>query len=248
MTPGSLAAALAAFPLMLVAQPITASLSKSPDGTEEIKVRNGGASEIVAFVVYAPRASDGLTGETPRLAPDAPFLFFLDLLDPGAKSLAAGEERSLTRVRFAPRRGKPVPIFEESLVSAGILADGTTVGDPFLLRRLLLRRCNLLQAVEVSLEMLNDAGRRNVPREDLIQQFTRMADSLRHWYLPPEQQAGREVYRSIIGRLTSLPSQPPGAPFPPSAFVDEETAQLNRRRIRLLESQPSLAAAALLGR
>jgi hypothetical protein len=144
-----------------------------------------------------------------------------------------------------PNAGKP--LFEQP-VTAGIFVDGATTGDPALLTRLMLRRGNMLLAVETTLETLFDAGRRNVPRDQLIGQFRAMADSVRRWYLPYEQQVGLGLYRSIIGKLTNLPAGQAGSPFPPSDFVEQEVALLRPHRVALLESQPSLADMARIGR
>jgi hypothetical protein len=140
------------------------------------------------------------------------------------------------------------PVYRPPLVTAGIFADGATTGDAALLNRLILRRCNMLQAVETALEMLSDAGRHNALRGQLIKQFKMMADSVRRWYVPPEQRVGSGVYQSIVGKLINLPEEQLGSPFPPTAFVAQETAMLNQQRVALLESQPSLADAAFIGR
>jgi hypothetical protein len=185
----------------------------------------------------------------------APFVVFSDLLiEPATTPLVAGEERVVmargVQARpSAPGRDSPGQrVLEEPIVTAGILADGTTTGDLALLARLILRRSNMLLAVETALETLLDAGRRNVPRDQFIEQFMKMADSLRRSYLPPEQQVGRGPHQSIVGKLMNLPEGEAGSPFPLSTFVAQETAILNRQRVTLLDSQPSLADAVLIGR
>ena len=151
------------------------------------------------------------------------------------------------RIGAAPRLAGRC-LLEEPIVAAGIFADGTTTGDAALLTRLILRRSSMLLAVETALQTLLDAGRHILPRDRLIAQFKRLADSLNRWYLPPEQQVGRGLYQSIAGKLMNLPEMQVGSPFPPSTFVAQETAALNRQRVTLLRSQPSLADAAFIGR
>jgi len=68
-----------------------------------------------------------------------------------------------------------------------------------------------------------------------------MADFLWRWYVPPEQQTAREVYRSIYDKLKQVPEQPAGAPFPPTVSVEEQVRILNQERVALLASQPPLS-------
>jgi hypothetical protein len=234
-------AAILACAFSLNAQ-ITAVLNRFPARSSEIRIRNNSAVSLAAFAIdMAPAAQD---------APiSAPLLVYVDTaVDQTAMPLLPSQEYTVP-VPSRSRPGQPrEDLFEPPIVTAGIFADGATTGDPALLRRLILRRCNMLQAVEAALEVLSDAGRHNVPRGQLIEQFRKMVDSVNHWYLPQEQQVGRSLYQSIIGKLTNLPEGPLGSPFPPTAFVEEETARLNRQRVALLDSQPSLADAALIGR
>ena len=122
------------------------------------------------------------------------------------------------------------PLFEQP-IAAGIFADGTTAGNAALLTWLMDRRNNMLLTVEMPLETLLDAGKPDVPRDQLIKQFRMMADSARRWYLPPEQRVGLGLYRLIIGKLMYLPEEEVGSPFRPNTFVALETARLNRQRV-----------------
>jgi hypothetical protein len=186
---------------------------------------------------------------------NAPFVVYSDpLIDPDAKPLPAGEERVVMAMsdRPLPRyTGKLrfVPFvtathnLEEPVAAAGILDNGATTVDAALLRTLVVRRSNMLQAIEIALETLSDVGQHNVPREQLIARFKKMAVSARRWYIPPEQRVAGLVYQSILAKLTDLPVEEVGSPFPPTTFIAEETAMLNQRRVAILESQPRLADA-----
>jgi len=221
---------------------ITATLNRLPIGSPEIRIRNNSAVSLAAFAI---RMDPVVRSD----ADNAPLMVYMDTaVDTMATPLLPNQERTVpVPIRFRPE-GPVEDLFEQPIVTAGIFADGTTTGDAALLTRLLSRRSNMLAAVETAMDMLSDAGRHNVPRDHLIEQFKKMARSVSHWYLPPEQQAGRDLYQSIIGKLMNLPDEPVGSAFPPSAFVEQETAMLNRQRVTLSESQPSLADAALIGR
>ena len=229
---------------------IAATLNHLPDGMDEVRIRNNSASSLVAFVVTVKQVPKSVYSS------NAPFVVYSDpLIEPAAKPLPPGEERVLITAGVASgldSQSRPwcfgaCSRLQEPVVAAGIFASGEPTGDAALLTRLILRRSSLLQAVEVALETLSDAGRHNVRRDELVGQFKKMVASVNHWYLPPEQQVGRDVYQSIIGQLMDLPVEV-GSPFPPTAFVAEETAMLNRQRVMLLESQPSLAEALLIER
>lgn len=229
-----------AFPLY---PQITVKLNRLPDSVDEVRIRNSSTLSLVAFVV---------TTQQVRLTPyasSAPFVVYSDpLIDPAKTPLAAGAERVVMTAGFRDHTGTSHRLFAEPVMAAGILADGTTIGDAALLTRLMSRRSNMLLAVETALETLTDAGRHNVPRDRLIDQFKRMADSLNRWYLSAEQQVGHNLYQSIMGKLMDLPEEQAGAPFPPVDFVTQETAALNRERVDLLRSHPSLADAAFVAR
>lgn len=218
---------------------IVATLSRSPGGMPELRIRNSSAASLTAFSI-------GMNPKYLDAEDRAPFLAFFDTLIDDTAPLEPNHERTVP-VPLRLRPGRTIEdLFEPPIIVAGILSDGTTTGDAVLLTRLMVRRRNMLLAVETTLETLSDAGRRNVPRDQLTQQFRKMADSMWRWYVPLEQQVGRRLYLSIIEKLRTIPAGPVGSPFPPSAFVAAETTTLNKLRVSLLESQPSLANARLI--
>jgi hypothetical protein len=213
---------------------VTAILNRHPARSPEIAIQNHSAVALTAFAIGMPSVD-----------PDAaPFLFYLDSATDvnSALPLPPNQEYAIP-LTTGLRRGQPVDLFQPPIAIAGIFAGGATTGDPALLSRLLSRRGSMLQAVELTREILSDAGSRNVPRRQLIEQFRQLDVSLDHWYLPPEQQVGRALYQSIAAKLLNLPQVRFGAPFPPSAFVEQELAWLNRRRTLLMESKPGLRSA-----
>ena len=239
---------------------ITARLNRLPDGMDELRIRNNSSTSLMVFAVAAKRApsTPASIGELPRnsgrtadAAVRNPFVVYSDpLIEPAAKPLLASEERvmAVTFMLRTPAGTLQPWSLEEPIVTAGISADGAATGDPALLSRLMLRRSNMLLAVETALEALSGAERQNVSRYQLIVQFKKITDSLHRWYLPLEQQIGLRVYEPILGKLVNMPKGQDGSPDPLSSFIEEETVLLRQRRVTLSESQPSLVDAALLGR
>jgi len=172
---------------------ITTTLNRLPNGVEEVRIRNNSPTSLVAYAVTVNRVPQN------PYASNAPFVVYSDpLLDPDAKPLPAGEERVVMamsdrplptytgKLRFVPFVAATHNL-EEPVAAAGILDNGATTGDAALLRTIVVRRSNMLQAIETALEMLSDVGKHNVPREQLIERFKKMAVSARRWYIPPEQ-------------------------------------------------------------
>lgn len=244
------AASVLACVLSLNAQ-ITAFLKPLPDGSNEVRIRNDAAISLEAFALRANEVSlvEFERSKRPN-RPDAPSTVYVDsMIDEAPARLAPREERIVAEGGVVLWEGQRIVLTHTlPVVTAGIFADGSTSGDSELLRRLVLRRCNMLQAVETTLDIISDAGRRNVPRDVLVNQFRKMADSLNRWYVPLEQRVGHDLYQSMMGKLLNLPDEPIGTPFPPDAFVAQEAAMLNRQRLELVESQPGLSEAAVIHR
>ena len=206
---------------------ITVTETRTPSGTLIFKVKITSDVALTAAAV-----SYRIEGR------DSPEFWYLDELTDEA---APKREFEIGPRQIIPRGGKaPVLTVSQQPVTAAIFHDGTTTGAPDLIRRLVWRRCNLLQAVELSLETISEAGRHNVSRTRMIAEFKRLSTSARRWYLPPEQQMSAGVYQTIVGKLINLPEPPLGSAFPPAEFVEQETERLNRQRTVLLESKPNL--------
>jgi len=146
-------ACLLAGACMLPAQ-ISTKLDRLPGGLEQIQVRNESKADLVALVVRGKQLT-----RSPE-EPSGPSFIFLDALESDWDALAPGEERALKKVpEWGGRR-----VFEEPIVAAGIFADGSTAGDPALLRLLMAHRGNRLAAIETALDALTEAGRRCLRR------------------------------------------------------------------------------------
>ena len=181
---------------------IVTTLTRLSNGSTEIKIRNTSALSLTAFVIRAAVVGKNHAyGETADN--HAPFMAYYDpAVDSTTEPLLPNQERTLptiavmcatpqgglgTVLRREEQKNDPSLTWAgrsasfcglEQPIIAGILADGSTTGDAALLARLMLRRSNMLLAVETALETLSDAGKRNVPRDRLIEQFTKMADSI----------------------------------------------------------------------
>jgi hypothetical protein len=222
------AASLFAFTFCLDAQ-----ISTTLNGGQ-VWVKNNSSMDVAAFVVAMKRVERSPQNIGP-LAANRPNIIYSDpLIEMTEGPLLPNQERSvqpLTPSAFS---------IEQPILTAGVFADGSTTGDAGLLTRLMFRRSNMLKAVETALEMLSEAGRRNVPRDQLVAEFKKTADSVSGRYLLGEQKIGLGIYQPIIQRLINLPELKIGSPFPPADFVEQETAILRQRRLALLESLPSL--------
>jgi hypothetical protein len=227
-----------AFALFLDAR-ISTVLNRFPARSPEIEIRNNSSVNLTAFAISMAPAGNSA-------ADTAPFVYFADgAIEtdrlPAYELPIPSNQKCSVPVPTGFKAGHQVDLFETTIIHAAVFDDGTTSGDAALLARLLSRRGNMLQAVELAHEVLTDAGKHNVPRGQLIKQFTAMADSLDHWYLPPEQRVGRTLYQSITAQLLNLPQSQVGSAFPPTAFVEQQSAMLNRQRTTLLESLPGLS-------
>jgi hypothetical protein len=217
-------------------------------GSERIVIQNNANKKtLTALVLSVKHVSPDTVPDRDSL--NGPLVIFSDpLIEIKAKPLESGGERVMTMLGVLPPGSfqSGTHLLEKSILTAGIFEDGTTIGDPILLGRLLVRRSNMLQAVETAVALLSNAGGHNIPRRQLVEEFQTLADSLNHWYLPLEQQIGRDLYQSIVGKLINLPEPQFGAPFPPTEFVTQELSTLNQQRIKLLASEPGLQQAAVL--
>ncbi|HYI91923.1 MAG TPA: hypothetical protein VEX68_00120, partial [Bryobacteraceae bacterium] len=102
---------------------VIATLKDSPDGLQEVIVRNNSAANLVAFLVTA--------NQTPRrtAAPNTPLVAYFDpLIEPNFRPLAVNEERVVMRkgVGYSEpaRASKQNPggrrVMEEPIAVAGI--------------------------------------------------------------------------------------------------------------------------------
>jgi len=209
---------------------VTTTLRTHPN--RSVEIRNASAVNLLAFAIrLEPVGPDALSR--------APFVFYLDAVvdDERIEPLAPGQTYGVPVPVLSPLRSRtPVDLYSAPVVTAAIFADGSTFGDADLLAGLMRRRASMLQAVELTREILSDAGKHNVARAQLVGQFRMLADSLDHWYLPREQIVGRGLYQSMAERLMNLPLVQVGEAFPPSDFVGQEVARLSRRRTVLLEA------------
>ncbi|MGH9630970.1 MAG: hypothetical protein ACRD7E_21885, partial [Bryobacteraceae bacterium] len=111
---------------------IVASLNRSPAGMPEMRIRNNAAVSLAAFAA-AMNPSREAEDQTQ-------FVVFFDAVVDKTAPLEPDHERTVP-VPSRSRPGKRIEdLFEPPVITAGILADGTTTGDAVLLTRLMLRR------------------------------------------------------------------------------------------------------------
>jgi hypothetical protein len=240
---------------------VATTISRLPDGSTEIRVQNNAPVELVALAIVAKihgsshAPFEAYDDSATRLGPNRETTYQI-LLTPLAPNkevkvqvvMLCGTDRDVIAV--PPRADKKTRALceLEQPITAAIFADGSTAGEASLLTRMALRRSNMLLAVDTTLDTLSDAGHRNLPRQQLIEEFKKMADALNRWYVVPEQRVGRDLYESIAGKLMNLAEVAAGMPFPPDSFVEQETRVLREQRAVLLQSQASLAETGLFAR
>jgi hypothetical protein len=153
---------------------ITTTVNRLPDGLE-VTIRNNSAVSLAAFAISVNHVALGhvplaaaLRGEAGSAAGNsAPYGLYFDPAIEPAMPLPAGQERVVGAFRW----------LDEKVIAAGIFTDGATTGDAALLTRLMLRRSNMLLAVETALEALSNAGRQSIPRYQLIVQVNRSSEN-----------------------------------------------------------------------
>src|SRR5271165_2999185 len=151
---------------------VFASLNRLPGGWTEITIRNDSALSLAAFAIRVNVISQ----------PDAPFVSYYDpMIDSKAEPLAPFHERALQSVIISCTGARSLSQnrsdceLGQPAITAGIFSDGSTTGDATLLTGLLVQRSNMLLAVETVLDVLAEAGRHNLPRDQLVERFTKMA-------------------------------------------------------------------------
>jgi len=200
----------------------------------QVRIKNNSSTDLVAFVVAMKRVERSPRNIGPITASRPNIIYSDPVIETTQTPLPPNQERSLQ-----PLTPSAYSV-EQPILTAGVFADGTTIGDTGLLTRLMFRRSDMLLAVETALETLADAGRHNVSKDQLVAQFKKLADLVSRRYLLQEQKIGLGIYQPIIGKLINLPETKDGSPFPPTGIVEQETAILRQRRVALLNSLPSL--------
>ena len=188
--------------------PMTGAVMERP----EIEIRNDSIDSLTALAINLAPTSEGA-------ADVSPFLVYFDSAIDAYRSpggcqmpLPPNQACTVSMPTIFSATGQSRDLFRPPIITAALFADGSTTGDATLTARLMLRRGSLLQAVELTRDILADAGGRNVSRSDLVEEFRMLADSANHWYLPPRGPSiprALPIYRretdefaTIAGRIT----------------------------------------------
>ena len=136
-----------------------------------------------------------------RSAGRDPFVVFFDTSvdSSGRESYEAPilpNQKYAVPVMFSLLDGHLEDIYGPPFVTAAAFADGTTAGDESLLARLKVRKGNMLQAVELARDILASAGSRNVPKNQLVEQYQIAREFLRP-LVSPSRRTNRQGALSI---------------------------------------------------